>query len=227
MYVLVSCVLSATYALAVEHPPPAVRRYSRSHGDAAAGGAGVGSLRLSVKPEFTEMRRGDTVTVRCRARGTGVKVEETPFITFYVSSTASLILFSVHVLKIETTFGHLEKRDIAASVVSAERSLVLDVYTLAWLNQNFQFLSDVVLHVMATVSSEAKLVRHRALDKSVFSRDRLAPLTASLVWSQRLGKKCAQHTLLTKSARDCPISSRMWRGMGRALRGYQRIRVEV
>ena len=83
IYFLVSCVLSATYAVAVEHP---VRRYSRSHD------GGRGSLRLTVKPEYTEMRRGDTVPIRCRARGTGDKMEETPLITFYVSTTFSVYI---------------------------------------------------------------------------------------------------------------------------------------
>ena len=74
VYFLVSCVLSATYAVAVEHP---IRRYSRSH-DAER------SPKLMVKPEFIEMRRGETVKVRCRARG-GRNIDDLPFITFYVS----------------------------------------------------------------------------------------------------------------------------------------------
>lgn len=73
IYFLVSCVLSATYAAAVEHP---VRRYSRSHD----GGRG---LKLRVEPDLVEMRRGDTVTILCKSRR--AKTREAPSITFYVS----------------------------------------------------------------------------------------------------------------------------------------------
>ncbi len=72
IYLLTAFALSATSAVAIEQ-----RRYSRSHGD--------GRISISVHPKFINMKKGESIAVKCRAKG-GVNIENRPFVTFYVST---------------------------------------------------------------------------------------------------------------------------------------------
>ncbi|KAK2147926.1 hypothetical protein LSH36_528g01016 [Paralvinella palmiformis] len=70
LMIMMTLILTITCGSAVEPP----RRFSRSHRFAP--------LKVSVHPERVEMRLGDVIKVKCRARG-GIKVEDMPFINFY------------------------------------------------------------------------------------------------------------------------------------------------
>ncbi|KAI0235765.1 hypothetical protein LSAT2_013714 [Lamellibrachia satsuma] len=67
-YALVSCLVAATYAAAIEHP----RRQYRSYE----------VLEVSVTPIDIDFYPGDTVTISCQVKG-GVMAEDVPFISFY------------------------------------------------------------------------------------------------------------------------------------------------
>ena len=70
IYALVSCLMTATYAAAIEHP----RRQSRSQVP----------LEVSVTQTNIDFYPGETITITCQARA-GASVEDMPFISFYVS----------------------------------------------------------------------------------------------------------------------------------------------
>lgn len=68
LYALVSCLMTATYATAIEHP----RRQYRSYE----------ILDVSVTPMDIDFYPGDTITISCQVKA-GVRVEDVPFISFY------------------------------------------------------------------------------------------------------------------------------------------------
>jgi len=70
LYALVSCLMTATYATAIEHP----RRQYRSEE----------TLDVTVTPMYIDFYPGDTITISCQAKA-GVRVDDVPFISFYVS----------------------------------------------------------------------------------------------------------------------------------------------
>ena len=98
LYALVSCLMTATYATAIEHP-----RRQRSHG----------ILDVTVTPMDIDFYPGDTITISCQAKA-GVRVDDVPFISFYVSVCYSAT--------ISVLLGFFRKVLVNVSKTSAEYS---------------------------------------------------------------------------------------------------------
>ena len=70
LYVFAGCVFAATYATAIEY-----RSRAKTHDP---------QFNVHVRPKFVEIHKGDSLTIKCRAKG-GYKLSDIPMISFYVS----------------------------------------------------------------------------------------------------------------------------------------------
>lgn len=86
IYVVVSLSLVISHAKAIEHPRLRSTRSKDNHRP---------HIHVSVRPKEIDLYPGEVITIACRAKG-GTKMEEVPFISFYVSL---FFLFSIPIYK--------------------------------------------------------------------------------------------------------------------------------